>query len=126
VVSPIIAAWNARDQRHSQVVSGNIVNVTGAQQIEPVPGLEELDVTAVLHPKQPDGTSCGLFCVAQAADYMTHKYRFQIRKDIEPLTVVLMSLRLMWLLLCKSTIVVDPEEQARACAYKNSFASYRP
>ncbi|RLN94433.1 hypothetical protein BBJ28_00025922 [Nothophytophthora sp. Chile5] len=63
-------------------------------------------------PKQPDGSSCGIMCLAMAYSYLHGNQGFErdtVTKDV----VQVMRLRLLWVILCGSVIhPISPEDEA--------------
>jgi hypothetical protein len=93
----------------------------------PEPDVLQTAVTKVLNtPKQGDGSSCGVFCVAQAYDYIVQSspkqdsplQLFQSFASVKTYTVNLIRLRIMWWIMCATSSYYDgaPREKAIACA----------
>lgn len=66
----------------------------------------------VLHPKQPDGSSCGMMVIAQVSSHLGKTFAFQ-QHDITSEYVRVMRLRLLWMIMRKTLVVHPQPEEVR-------------
>ena len=115
---PLLEAWQSRDAQ----VGGEVVDL--ASETVAVEKLHVATVETIATPTQPDGTSCGLLCVAQGLNYITQDFDMQRFSQLAPSQVQTMRLRLLWLILCKSTTTTSTERVHDAVHTMRTFTQY--
>jgi hypothetical protein len=113
---PYITAWNERSEEAKQCT---------LQSTAETAALVPPRIVIVRNPYQTDSSSCGVYCILQAHAFMADSYSLQdVPSFASPYPVKLARLRLMWLLICQSSVVSDAaiSEETRTTA--TVFATY--